>query len=131
MPVISTSVKIAQGRPRPAIRARAGSQGQTAGHLVPYREIKQTHDVRFPGNGQQGNFKKDMEAILRRNAPMKREVRFALTVYSIISSALASNVVGIVIPKFLAVFKLMINVVFVDSCTGVSAGFSPFRMRPA
>jgi hypothetical protein len=39
------------------------------------------------------------------------------TSYSITSSARPSNVVGTVIPIALAVIKLMISVVFVDSCT--------------
>ena len=52
-------------------------------------------------------------------------------VHSITSSARASNGVGTLIPIASAVFRLMISAVLVDSCTGMSAGFSPFRMRPA
>jgi hypothetical protein len=51
--------------------------------------------------------------------------------YSIISSARPSSEFGTVIPKVLAVFRLMISIVFVDCCTGRSAGFSPLRIRPA
>jgi hypothetical protein len=51
------------------------------------------------------------------------------TVYSISSSAVASNVVGMVRPSDLAVFRLMTNLNLVGACTGRSAGFSPLRMR--
>jgi hypothetical protein len=50
-------------------------------------------------------------------------------VHSITSSAVASNVVGIVRPSDLAVFRLMTNLNLVGACTGRSAGFSPLRMR--
>jgi hypothetical protein len=49
--------------------------------------------------------------------------------HSITSSAVASNVVGIVRPSDLAVFRLMTNLNLVGACTGRSAGFSPLRMR--
>ena len=49
--------------------------------------------------------------------------------YSITSSAWASNVGGTVMPRALAVLRLMINSNFVGACTGRSPGFTPFRMR--
>ena len=50
--------------------------------------------------------------------------------YSITASARPSSVSGKVRPSVLAVFMLMISSIFVDCCTGRSAGFSPLRMRP-
>jgi hypothetical protein len=50
--------------------------------------------------------------------------------YSITSSARASSVVGIVMPNVLAVCRLMTSSNLVGSWTGISAGFSPLRMRP-
>jgi len=49
--------------------------------------------------------------------------------YSITSSARARSEGGIVTPIALAVFRLMNSSYFVGACTGMSAGFSPFRMR--
>ena len=49
--------------------------------------------------------------------------------YSITSSALASSVGGTVRPSAFAVFRLMTIWYFVGACTGMSAGFSPLRMR--
>jgi hypothetical protein len=54
-----------------------------------------------------------------------------LAVYSITSSARASSVDGIVMPNVLAAFKLITRSILVICCTGRSAGFSPFKMRPA
>src|SRR5215467_8557475 len=53
------------------------------------------------------------------------------TCHSITSSARASNDGGTSRPSVLAVWRLRINSIFVDCCTGRSAGFSPLRMRPA
>jgi hypothetical protein len=50
--------------------------------------------------------------------------------YSITSSARSSNPGGISSLISLAVLRLMANSIFTDCCTGRSAGFSPFRMRP-
>ena len=50
--------------------------------------------------------------------------------YSITSSASASNVGGILRPSAFAVLRLMINSNLVGSITGRSAGFSPLRIRP-
>jgi hypothetical protein len=50
---------------------------------------------------------------------------------SITSSARASNIGGTVRPSVLAVCRLMTNSYLVGNCTGISAGFSPLRMRPA
>jgi hypothetical protein len=50
--------------------------------------------------------------------------------YSITSSARASRMGGTVRPSVLAVFRLMNSSAFVLCCTGKSAGFSPFRIRP-
>ena len=49
--------------------------------------------------------------------------------YSITSSARASSDGGTVSPSSLAVLRLITNSCLVGACTGMSAGFSPFRMR--
>ena len=49
--------------------------------------------------------------------------------YSTTSSARASNVGGMVRPSALAVLRLMTSSYLVGACTGMSAGFSPLRMR--
>src|SRR4029078_12843732 len=51
--------------------------------------------------------------------------------HSITSSARASNAAGIWMPSVLAVCRLIMNSNLVGSWTGISAGFSPLRMRPA
>src|SRR5215475_12639360 len=51
--------------------------------------------------------------------------------HSITSSARASNVGGISRPSIIAVARLMTNSNLVDCTTGRSAGFTPWRMRPA
>src|SRR5262245_44302363 len=50
-------------------------------------------------------------------------------VHSITSSARASSVGGTARPSALAVLRLITNSYVVGTCTGRSAGFSPFRMR--
>src|SRR5262245_17344332 len=50
--------------------------------------------------------------------------------HSITSSARPSSGSGNVIPNVFAVLRLMINSTFVACWTGMSAGFSPFRIRP-
>jgi len=50
--------------------------------------------------------------------------------YSITSSARASSVGGNVMPRTLAVIRLMISSTFTACWTGRSAGLSPLRMRP-
>jgi hypothetical protein len=50
-------------------------------------------------------------------------------VYSITSSARASNVGGTIRPSALAVFRLMRSSNVVGCSTGISAGFSPFKIR--
>jgi hypothetical protein len=49
--------------------------------------------------------------------------------HSITSSAVASNVGGMVNPSALAVLRLMTSSNFVGACTGRLAGFSPLRIR--
>lgn len=51
-------------------------------------------------------------------------------IYSITSSARPRSEIGIVMPRAVAVLRLMISSTFVDCCTGMSAGFSPLRIRP-
>ena len=51
--------------------------------------------------------------------------------YSMTSSAVASSVGGTVRPSALAVLRLIASSNFVGCTTGKSAGFSPFKMRPA
>jgi hypothetical protein len=51
--------------------------------------------------------------------------------YSTTSSARPSSEIGRVMPSALAVLRLRTNSTFVDCWTGKSAGFSPFRIRPA
>jgi hypothetical protein len=50
--------------------------------------------------------------------------------YSITLSAIASSVGGTSRPRALAVLRLMRSSYLAGACTGRSAGFSPFRMRP-
>src|SRR5262249_29356298 len=56
--------------------------------------------------------------------------RAEASAYSITSSARASSVGGTSRPIVLAVCRLMTNSNLVGSWTGISAGFSPLRMRP-
>src|SRR5215831_21427913 len=49
--------------------------------------------------------------------------------YSITSSARARTDGGTVMPSAFAVLRLMTSSYFVGACTGMSAGFSPLRMR--
>jgi Arm DNA-binding domain len=49
--------------------------------------------------------------------------------HSITSSALASSAGGTVIPRALAVLRLMTSSYLFGACTGKLAGFSPLRMR--
>src|SRR6516165_4151914 len=51
--------------------------------------------------------------------------------HSITSSARPSSGNGIVRPSVLAVLRLMISSTLVSCWTGMSAGLSPLRMRPA
>src|SRR5262249_24422016 len=71
----------------------------------------------------------------RREPPRRRraaEQRDELAlVHSMTSSARASSVGGISMPRPLAVCRLMTSSNFVGSVTGRSAGFSPLRIRPA
>ena len=62
----------------------------------------------------------------RRAAEQRDEVA---PLHSITSSARVSNVGGTVRPSALAVLRSIASTIFVGSCTGRSAGFSPFRMR--
>ena len=50
-------------------------------------------------------------------------------IYSITSSARASNVGGTLTPIAFAALRLIASSYFVGACTGKSAGFSPLRMR--
>ena len=50
--------------------------------------------------------------------------------YSMTSSARASNLSGTVMPSDFAVLTLITISNFVGSTTGISAGFSPLKMRP-
>jgi hypothetical protein len=49
--------------------------------------------------------------------------------HSITSSAVVSSDCGIVMPSTFAVLRLITNSYLVGACTGISAGFSPLRMR--
>jgi hypothetical protein len=51
-------------------------------------------------------------------------------IYSITSSARTSSPGGNSIPSTFAVFRLRVSSIFVSCSTGMSAGFSPLRMRP-
>src|SRR5262249_6732941 len=65
------------------------------------------------------------------NAAEQRDELAALQLrdHSMTSSARASNVDGTSRPSALAVLRLITSWYLVGSCTGRSAGFSPFRMR--
>src|SRR6516164_5806908 len=69
----------------------------------------------------------------RRERPRGRaaEQRDELApLHSITSSARASTVAGMSRPSALAVLRLSTVSYLTGACTGRSAGFSPFRMRP-
>jgi hypothetical protein len=51
--------------------------------------------------------------------------------YSITSSAMASTLDGTVRLRAFAVLRLITRSIFVDCCTGISAGFAPLRIWPA
>src|SRR4029077_8293105 len=53
-----------------------------------------------------------------------------IALYSITSSARASTVAGMSMRSDFAVFRLIKRSNFVGNITGMSAGFSPFTMRP-
>jgi hypothetical protein len=55
----------------------------------------------------------------------------ATTHYSMTSSARPSSATGTSTPSALAVLRLITSSTLVTCCTGRSAGFSPFRIRPA
>src|SRR5262245_24063696 len=63
----------------------------------------------------------------RRCAAEQRKERAAF--HSITSSARASTVAGMSRPIDPAIFKLITSSNLVGACTGISAGFSPLRMR--
>src|SRR6202035_5574141 len=68
----------------------------------------------------------------RRNRPCRSATNQRYQVaapHSMTSSAMASIDGGMATPRVLAVLRLMINSIFVDCCTGRSAGLSPFRIR--
>src|SRR5262245_46709701 len=71
----------------------------------------------------------------RRQRPSRRTAKqrdeLAAPDHSITSSALASNVSGMVRPSPLAVLRLITSSNLVGCMTGRSAGFSPLRIRPA
>src|SRR5262249_15935851 len=86
-------------------------------------------EVQKPDHRHRGLLRAGRERPPDRRAAEKRYKRASL--HSITSSARASSVAGIVMPKLFAVCRLMTNSNFVGSWTGISAGFSPLRMRPA
>jgi len=69
-------------------------------------------------------------AITRREQVQQDAPENAHPTYSMTSSAMASSVGGTSRPSALAVLILINSSSFVACCTGRSAGFSPFRMRP-
>src|SRR5262249_20269254 len=64
----------------------------------------------------------------RRAAEQRNEL--AAAAHSITSSAIASSVLGMAMPRALAVLRLTTNSNLVGCSTGMSAGFSPLRTRP-
>src|SRR5262245_46094925 len=67
----------------------------------------------------------------RRRAAEQRDelAAFHLCGHSITSSARTNNVGGTSIPSAFAVLRLITSSYLVGACTGMSAGFSPLRMR--
>src|SRR5262245_50723585 len=111
----------------------------TLAQFVPERRIAEPHNSLRPRRAD-GKAAKEPDAInapglLRarrkrppcRRAANEREERAAL--HSITSSARASTVVGMSRSRALAVLRLITSSYFVGFCTGISAGFSPLRMR--
>src|SRR5262249_21461394 len=66
----------------------------------------------------------------RRRCAAEQRDELAAPYHSITSSARERSVVGILMPNVLAVGRLMTSSKLVGSWTGISAGFSPLRMRP-
>ncbi len=66
---------------------------------------------------------------LTRCANQRHSHRGKTARYSITSSARASTDAGTVRLSALAVLRLMTSSYFVGACTGMSAGFSPLRIR--
>src|SRR3974390_159509 len=62
----------------------------------------------------------------RRTADKRDELA---SFHSMTSSARASSEGGTVRPSALAVLRLITSSYLVGACTGISAGFSPFRLR--
>jgi hypothetical protein len=68
-----------------------------------------------------------LSAAVRRT---KMTLTGSAAIYSITSSANASNAGGMVRPSALADLRLTTNSIFENCCTGRSPGFSPLSMRP-
>jgi hypothetical protein len=82
-------------------------------------------DVRFTSDSVRVRQRRKL-TLSARSRHMQRSKQ---CLYSITSSARASNVGGISRPSAFAVLRLMVSSYFVGACTGRSAGFSPLRMR--
>ncbi len=98
------------GREQAALAAPAGERRD--------RGRQARHFAREGSEGSEGTFEGVTDGPADRVA------------YSITSSARARSDSGTVMPKLLAVFKLMNSSSLVTRCTGRSEGFSPLSTRP-
>ena len=99
-------------------------QGQKP--ALPRRSI----DVRFALNKQTLTERVQCDAMCQNLTHALQQTTCTVAmIYSITSSARASNIGGTVMPSALAVLRLITSSYFVACCTGRSAGFSPLRMR--
>jgi hypothetical protein len=97
------------------------------GHLRPSHSAPVPINVRYAPNSDQITNKPRM-TLSARSGLMHRS---KLHSYSITSSAVNRNLVGMSRPSAFTVLRLMISSNLVDKMTGKSAGLSPLRIRPA
>jgi hypothetical protein len=96
------------------------------GHSRPSHFVPVLNNVRCASDSDHSRYESELtlwansDILHRRNSGR----------YSITSSALVSNVCGMLIPSVFAVLRLITNSNLAGSSTGKSAGFSPLRIRP-
>ena len=111
--------------PRPRMLHRSGpSRRSGRSRMSQMRHFRQNRAraFRFPRSAADAALCQSRHVALRRSKTAR---------YSMTSSAVNSSFGGMVSPSVLAVFILMTNSNFLGCTTGRSAGFAPFRTRPA
>jgi hypothetical protein len=86
--------------------------------------------VRFWGHSRHRHFIPSRQ-LMTRSGHLLPSIGALRKVYSITLSAMASSDGGTVRPSAFAVVRLMASSNLVDCITGILAGFSPLRIRPA